>query len=66
MIKFRYIAEEPTHLLVIEKAMQLKSKEELKRQIKDREDMIGQMVGWLYPSILRDEITRLRERIAVL
>lgn len=29
------------------------------KEISDRRTMLGQMVGWLYPSILRDEIVAL-------
>lgn len=36
--------------------------EVLEEQIQVREKLKSQMVGWLYPSVLTDEIARLRER----
>lgn len=37
------------------------SPESLDAEIKDREELLKQMVGTLYPSIIRDEIDWLRE-----
>ena len=36
--------------------------DEIEEQIKARLEMRRQMVGWLYPSILSDEIDELRRR----
>jgi hypothetical protein len=38
------------------------SKEELEEQIKVRRELLGQMVGWLYTSVLNDEIEELQKR----
>lgn len=38
--------------------------EEIDREVRERRALIGRMVGWLYPSVLQDEIEellRLRE-----
>ena len=41
-------------------ALQLPPGAAIDRQIELREEMIGQMVGWLYPSIIQDEIQALK------
>ena len=35
--------------------------EEAEAEIKEREGLLGQMVGWLYTSILRDEVDQLQK-----
>jgi len=35
----------------------------LEKEIKSRRELMDQMVGWLYPAILRDEIIQLSERL---
>lgn len=42
------------------------TKEDLNNEIKERMELIRQMVGQLYPSILRDEILKLREKYFLL
>ncbi len=37
-------------------------KMDLDKEIKDRQDLINQMVGWLYPSILAEEINQLLKK----
>jgi len=36
---------------------------ELRREIKEREGLLNQMVGWLYPSILESEIEKIEALI---
>lgn len=35
----------------------------IREQIEVRRKLLPQMVGWLYPSILSDEIAKLQERL---
>lgn len=35
----------------------------LEKEIKSRQELMKQMVGWLYPKILADEIIQLHERL---
>lgn len=42
-----------------EKFLQSLSIEQIDKEIKLRKDLINEMVGWLYPTILRDEICQL-------
>jgi hypothetical protein len=35
----------------------------LEKEIKSRRELMDQMVGWLYPAILADEIIQLQERL---
>jgi hypothetical protein len=39
--------------------------EEIDREVRERREMIGQMFGWLYPSILSGEIEELLRLRAV-
>lgn len=41
-------------------------KSTLEKEIKKRRELLNQMVGWLYPAILADEITQLSERLKVM
>ncbi len=49
--------------LDIKKALLLKSREEIIEQINIRNDHIANMVGWLYPSILKSDIEKLYKRL---
>lgn len=40
--------------------------EQIKNSIKDRQDLMSEMVGTLYPSIVADEITVLKKRLTEL
>lgn len=50
-------------MLAIDLLLTLNNPEELKRQIALRAALREQMVGQLYPSILQDEITKIRQCI---
>ena len=39
------------------------SEAELRQEIKERQDLLKQMVGSLYPSIILDEIVKIREML---
>lgn len=40
------------------------SEAELRQEIKERQDLLKQMVGSLYPSIVLDEIIKIREMLS--
>jgi len=37
--------------------------DELRQEIKEREDMLPQLVGWLYPPIIQAEIDKIEQLI---
>jgi hypothetical protein len=39
------------------------SEAELRQEIKEREELLKQMVGWLYPPIIQSEIDLIEERL---
>lgn len=51
--------EKERAVLRIDEAMKLTDLAAVENEIRQRQELIGQMVGWLYPSILRDEIAKL-------
>lgn len=53
-------------MLDIKEAAQLSDVKKLEKEIAEREELIKNMIGTLYPSILLDEIHNLTERICQL
>lgn len=49
-------------MLPLEKALLLTTSEEIAVEIKERRELLPQMVGQLYPAIIKSEIMELRWR----
>lgn len=52
--------------MISKEELEKMDKPTLEKEIKSRWEMMDQMVGWLYPTILADEITQLSERLKVM
>jgi hypothetical protein len=53
-------------LLNIKEALQLTSPEAIQGEVEVRRALIRNMVGWLYPRMLNDEIVKLLDRKAAI
>ena len=49
--------------MISKEELEKMDKSTLENEIKKRRELLNQMVGWLYPAIITDEIIQLQERL---
>ena len=60
MNRYRIITGTTNKTRPIEEALKLTDQEEIECEIEIRKKLLSEMIGWLYSSILQDEIEKLK------